>query len=128
MCRSASFFSFFETILFSGRLICTTLTLASLHWSSTAMQVTTMAELDSELSRSMPFTQTESGIDLKLLTSVLSPPALIQEQDAEWTFQHLFTEVKSELETEREKKEAQAQPESRADVADEASAAGFSSL
>ena len=46
----------------------------------------------------------ESGIDLKLLTKVLNPPSLIQEIDSPMDFNHMFTAIKSELQTEKDEK------------------------
>ena len=42
------------------------------------------------------------GIDLSLLTASLAPPAKVTEPDEAWDFQTLFTQVASELQTEKD--------------------------
>eukprot|EP00049_Salpingoeca_infusionum_P018082 m.355684 g.355684 ORF g.355684 m.355684 type:complete len:150 (+) comp17306_c0_seq1:47-496(+) len=64
---------------------------------SANVQVATMADLDKELSESLPFQQTQSGIDLKLLINNLTPSHLLKEVDKEWEFVPVFTQIKSEL-------------------------------
>lgn len=71
---------------------------------SANVRVTTMADLDRDLESTLPFSQTESGIDLKLLTNVLCPASALKEDDNTWQFQQLFTEIKSELLSEKEEK------------------------
>eukprot|EP00054_Salpingoeca_dolichothecata_P037656 m.11616 g.11616 ORF g.11616 m.11616 type:complete len:114 (+) comp7767_c0_seq2:239-580(+) len=68
-----------------------------------AIQISTMADLNRDLVTALPFTQTESGIDLKLLTSVLNSTKDLAEPDEPWEFQQIFTEVKSEIATERDR-------------------------
>ncbi|EGD73159.1 hypothetical protein PTSG_04872 [Salpingoeca rosetta] len=67
------------------------------------IQMATMADLDKELSSTLSFTQTDSGVDLKLLINNLTPSHLLKEEDKEWDFVHVFTEIKSELAAEEEK-------------------------
>eukprot|EP00041_Stephanoeca_diplocostata_P007405 m.105272 g.105272 ORF g.105272 m.105272 type:complete len:191 (+) comp16862_c0_seq1:168-740(+) len=76
---------------------------------SQQIQVATIADLDKDLLSSMPFTQTvsfhkDSGIDLKLLTNALNPIADIREIDEPWNATHLMTEIKSDLQSEKEEK------------------------
>lgn len=61
----------------------------------------TLADLDKDLAKTLPFAS-EGGIDLKLLTNVLSPFDAIQEDDSTWDFDRLFTSIKSAIETEKE--------------------------
>eukprot|EP00040_Diaphanoeca_grandis_P014835 m.75362 g.75362 ORF g.75362 m.75362 type:complete len:184 (-) comp24778_c1_seq1:720-1271(-) len=68
--------------------------------------VTSLEELNKELKTAIPFTRTESGIDLKLLTQVLNPENMITELDEVMSFNHLFTSIKSELQTEKDLREA----------------------
>ena len=51
----------------------------------------------------MPFMSTDSGIDIKLLTDVLSPPDRIVEPDEVWEFEPLWYQITGQLEDEREK-------------------------
>eukprot|EP01147_Barroeca_monosierra_P007957 gene7957-703_t len=64
---------------------------------SANIQVATMADLDKELSSTLSFSQTNAGVDLKLLIKNLSPSSILKEEDKEWDFVHVFTEIKSEL-------------------------------
>lgn len=70
------------------------------------VQVTTIASLDMDLVSTMPLMQTvdnyqqQHKINLKLLTKALNSTKMISEADEPWT--HLFSEVKSEMQTERE--------------------------
>lgn len=73
---------------------------------ATTVQISAIADLDKDLVTTLPFSQTESGIDLKLLSNVLNTPDVIVEADETWDFVHIFTEIKSELQTETEAKEA----------------------
>ena len=50
----------------------------------------------------------ESGVDLKILTDVLSPKDAIVETDEPWEFPRLFTEIKSAIESEKTSEEAAA--------------------
>jgi hypothetical protein len=68
----------------------------------------TIAALDKDLVKTMPLMQTVANylqhhhIDLKLLTKALNSSKTISEADEPWN--HLFADVKSELQAEREKK------------------------
>jgi len=72
--------------------------------------VTSLEDLNKELKTAVPFTKTESGIDLKLLTKALTPESMIRELDEPMNFNFLFTSIKSELQTE---KDAQEEKESK---------------
>lgn len=69
------------------------------------MAVTNIDDLNRDLTSTVPFTQTESGIDLKLLTKVLNPISSIKEVDQPRDFNQLFTAIKSELQTEKDERE-----------------------
>ena len=47
----------------------------------------------------------ERGVDLKLLTDSICAAELVVERDEPWEFLSVFTEIKSELQTEREARE-----------------------
>eukprot|EP00035_Acanthoeca_spectabilis_P022054 m.441758 g.441758 ORF g.441758 m.441758 type:complete len:230 (-) comp18702_c0_seq1:117-806(-) len=74
------------------------------------VQVTTIASLDMDLVSTMPLMQTvdnyqqQHKINLKLLTKALNSTKMISEADEPWT--NLFSEVKSEMQTERETRDA----------------------
>jgi len=70
--------------------------------------VTSFDALEKGLETSMPFAITESGIDLKLLTKELSNVDAIIEADETWDFEHLFTEVKSQLQLDQEEEDDKA--------------------
>lgn len=69
------------------------------------VQVSTMADLDRDLSSSLPFGRTARGIDLKLLTNALSPRSELEEPDQVWDFVPLFTGIKGEISRERDAQE-----------------------
>jgi intraflagellar transport protein 43 len=71
-------------------------------------RVATYKELDSDLIKHTGFLSLDNEIDLKLLSKALSAEADIREEDVPWEWDHLFTEVSSELLSEWEK---QANPE-----------------
>jgi len=68
-------------------------------------KVATFRDLDQDLLKHSAFTTLDNEIDLKLLAKVLSPETEIQEADAHWDWNHLFTEVSSELRAEWDKAE-----------------------
>lgn len=68
-------------------------------------KVATFRDLDQDLLKHSAFTTLDNEIDLKLLAKVLSPETEIQEADAHWDWNHLFTEVSSELRSEWDKAE-----------------------
>ncbi|XP_059143791.1 intraflagellar transport protein 43 homolog A-like [Physella acuta] len=70
-------------------------------------RVATYRELDTDLLKQAAFLTLDNEIDLKLLTKTLSPSEDIIEDDKEWTWDKLFTEVSSELRLEWEKKETE---------------------
>ncbi|XP_064919936.1 intraflagellar transport protein 43 homolog isoform X1 [Columba livia] len=57
-------------------------------------------DLDEDLMKYAAFQTLDGEIDLKLLTKVLAPEHELQEDDVSWNWDHLFTEVSSELVTE----------------------------
>ncbi|NXW82347.1 IFT43 protein, partial [Alopecoenas beccarii] len=57
-------------------------------------------DLDEDLMKYAAFQTLDGEIDLKLLTKVLAPEHELQEDDVSWDWDHLFTEVSSELVTE----------------------------
>ena len=54
---------------------------------------------------SILFLGQDNEIDLKLLTKVLSPEADVMEEDKPWDWDHLFTEVASDLQSEWDKED-----------------------
>ncbi|KAM4012910.1 intraflagellar transport protein 43 homolog [Anomaloglossus baeobatrachus] len=60
-------------------------------------RVMTYRDLDNDLMRHAAFQLLDGDIDLKLLTKVLSPEVDVQEDDARWDWDLLYTEVSSEL-------------------------------
>jgi len=68
-------------------------------------KVATFRDLDQDLLKHSAFTTLDNEIDLKLLAKVLSPETEIQESDSQWDWNHLFTEVSSELRAEWDKAE-----------------------
>uniref|UniRef100_A0A8C6LVN4 Intraflagellar transport 43 n=1 Tax=Nothobranchius furzeri TaxID=105023 RepID=A0A8C6LVN4_NOTFU len=63
-------------------------------------RVMTYRDLDSDLKHFSAFQTLDGEIDLKLLTKVLAPEQEVREDDASWDWDHLFTEVSSELQME----------------------------
>ncbi|XP_029972266.1 intraflagellar transport protein 43 homolog isoform X2 [Salarias fasciatus] len=60
-------------------------------------RVMTYRDLDNDLKRYSAFQTLDGEIDLKLLTKVLAPEQEVKEDDVSWDWDHLFTEVSSEL-------------------------------
>ncbi|XP_075874346.1 intraflagellar transport protein 43 homolog [Nelusetta ayraudi] len=60
-------------------------------------RVMTYRDLDNDLKYYSAFQTLDGEIDLKLLTKVLAPEQEVKEDDASWDWDHLFTEVSSEL-------------------------------
>uniref|UniRef100_A0A3P9HBL4 Intraflagellar transport 43 n=1 Tax=Oryzias latipes TaxID=8090 RepID=A0A3P9HBL4_ORYLA len=60
-------------------------------------QVMTYRDLDNDLKHYSAFQTLDGEIDLKLLTKVLAPEQEVKEDDVSWDWDHLFTEVSSEL-------------------------------
>ncbi|XP_069805847.1 intraflagellar transport protein 43 homolog isoform X1 [Dendropsophus ebraccatus] len=60
-------------------------------------RVMTYRDLDNDLMRHAAFQTLDGDIDLKLLTKVLSPEAEVLEDDVQWDWDLLYTEVSSEL-------------------------------
>ncbi|XP_041069842.1 intraflagellar transport protein 43 homolog isoform X5 [Carcharodon carcharias] len=66
-------------------------------------RVMTYRDLDNDLMKYGAFQTLDGDIDLKLLSRVLSAEQEVREQEDEcWSWDHLFTEVSSELLTESE--------------------------
>lgn len=70
------------------------------------------ADLERNAVATMPFMSTDAGIDIKLLTDVLSPPDKVIEPDEAWEFESLWYTITGELEDEREAKEGKPKVES----------------
>uniref|UniRef100_A0A673HFT1 Intraflagellar transport protein 43 homolog n=1 Tax=Sinocyclocheilus rhinocerous TaxID=307959 RepID=A0A673HFT1_9TELE len=62
-------------------------------------RVMTYRDLDNDLMKYSAFQTLDGEIDLKLLTKVLAPEQKVREEDVGWDWDHLFTEVSSELQT-----------------------------
>ncbi|KFQ52080.1 Intraflagellar transport protein 43, partial [Nestor notabilis] len=62
-------------------------------------RVLTYHDLDKDLMKYAAFQTLDGEVDLKLLTKVLAPEHELRE-DVSWDWDHLFTEVSSELVTE----------------------------
>ncbi|KAM9708760.1 intraflagellar transport protein 43 homolog isoform 2-T2 [Menidia menidia] len=60
-------------------------------------RVMTYRDLDNDLKHYSAFQNLDGEIDLKLLTKVLAPEQEVKEDDVSWDWDHLFTEVSSEL-------------------------------
>ncbi|KAM8833597.1 intraflagellar transport protein 43 homolog isoform 1-T1 [Synchiropus picturatus] len=60
-------------------------------------RVMTYRDLDNDLKYYSAFQTLDGEIDLKLLTKVLAPEHEVKEEDVRWDWDHLFTEVSSEL-------------------------------
>ncbi|XP_037097677.1 intraflagellar transport protein 43 homolog isoform X2 [Syngnathus acus] len=60
-------------------------------------RVMTYRDLDNDLKYYSAFQTLDGEIDLKLLTKILSPEQEVKEEDVLWDWDHLFTEVSSEL-------------------------------
>ncbi|KAK1894339.1 Intraflagellar transport protein 43 like A [Dissostichus eleginoides] len=60
-------------------------------------RVMTYRDLDNDLKYYSAFQPLDGEIDLKLLTKVLAPEQEVKEDDVIWDWDHLFTEVSSEL-------------------------------
>ncbi|XP_001374663.2 intraflagellar transport protein 43 homolog [Monodelphis domestica] len=78
-------------------------------------RVMTYRDLDNDLMKYAAFQTLDGEIDLKLLTKVLAPEHEVREDDISWDWDHLYTEVSSELLTEwdlgpSEKEEPTGQP------------------
>ncbi|XP_008565295.1 PREDICTED: intraflagellar transport protein 43 homolog [Galeopterus variegatus] len=65
-------------------------------------RVMTYRDLDNDLMKYSAFQTLDGEIDLKLLTKVLAPEHEVREDDVSWDWDHLYTEVSSELLTERD--------------------------
>uniref|UniRef100_U3IXT1 Intraflagellar transport 43 n=1 Tax=Anas platyrhynchos platyrhynchos TaxID=8840 RepID=U3IXT1_ANAPP len=65
-------------------------------------RVMTYHDLDKDLMKFAAFQTLDGEVDLKLLTKVLAPEHELREDDVTWDWDHLFTEVSSELVTEWE--------------------------
>ncbi|XP_071602043.1 intraflagellar transport protein 43 homolog isoform X2 [Heliangelus exortis] len=63
-------------------------------------RVMTYHDLDKDLRKYAAFQTLDGEVDLKLLTKVLAPEHELQEDDVSWDWDHVFTEVSSELVTE----------------------------
>ncbi|KAF7670240.1 hypothetical protein LDENG_00043380 [Lucifuga dentata] len=71
--------------------------------------VMTYRDLDNDLKYYSAFQTLDGEIDLKLLTKVLAPEQEVREEDVGWDWDHLFTEVSSELLTEWDQGESEEQ-------------------
>ncbi|XP_068436488.1 intraflagellar transport protein 43 homolog isoform X2 [Clinocottus analis] len=65
--------------------------------SAQVTRVMTYRDLDNDLKYYSAFQTLDGEIDLKLLTKVLAPEQEVKEEDVSWDWDHLFTEVSSEL-------------------------------
>ncbi|XP_058255893.1 intraflagellar transport protein 43 homolog isoform X1 [Hemibagrus wyckioides] len=72
-------------------------------------RVMTYRDLDNDLMKYTAFQTLDGEIDLKLLTKVLAPEQEVREEDVGWDWDHLFTEVSSELQTEWDQGEREEQ-------------------
>ncbi|XP_067939197.1 intraflagellar transport protein 43 homolog [Watersipora subatra] len=63
-------------------------------------KVTSYQDLDKDLQRTAQFSMMDGDVDLKLLTRHLVSEADTVEDDKMWHWDHLFTEISSELQTE----------------------------
>ncbi|KAK0144913.1 Intraflagellar transport protein 43 A [Merluccius polli] len=72
-------------------------------------RVMTYRDLDDDLKHYSAFQTLDGEIDLKLLTKVLAPEQEVREEDVGWDWDHLFTEVSSELLTEWDQGESEEQ-------------------
>ncbi|XP_041122927.1 intraflagellar transport protein 43 homolog A-like [Polyodon spathula] len=63
-------------------------------------RVMTYLDLDDDLMKHSAFQTLDGEIDLKPLNKVLAPEQEVREEDVGWNWDHLFTEVSSELVTE----------------------------
>ncbi|XP_030854213.1 intraflagellar transport protein 43 homolog A isoform X2 [Strongylocentrotus purpuratus] len=63
-------------------------------------RVITYRELDNDLLKHSQLLTLDNEIDLKLLSKALSAESEVMEEDKPWDWDHLFTEVSSELQTE----------------------------
>ncbi|XP_054057110.1 intraflagellar transport protein 43 homolog isoform X3 [Rissa tridactyla] len=63
-------------------------------------RVLTYHDLDKDLMKYAAFQTLDGEVDLKLLTKVLAPEHELREDDVSWNWDHVFTEVSSELVTE----------------------------
>ncbi|XP_076017695.1 intraflagellar transport protein 43 homolog [Genypterus blacodes] len=70
-------------------------------------RVMTYRDLDNDLKYYSAFQTLDGEIDLKLLTKVLAPEQEVREEDVGWDWDHLFTEVSSELLTEWDQGESE---------------------
>ncbi|XP_040831525.1 intraflagellar transport protein 43 homolog [Ochotona curzoniae] len=70
-------------------------------------RVMTYRDLDNDLMKYSAFQTLDGEIDLKLLSKVLSPEHEVREDDVGWDWDHLYTEVSSELLTEWEQLQAE---------------------
>jgi hypothetical protein len=69
-----------------------------------ASKVQSIKELDSTAKFTLPSTK-DTGIDISLLTKVLSPHEQVIEKDEAWEFDTLFVTVTGELQQEMEQEE-----------------------
>ncbi|XP_051880577.1 intraflagellar transport protein 43 homolog [Pristis pectinata] len=70
-------------------------------------RVMTYRDLDNDLMKYGAFQTLDGDIDLKLLSRVLSAEQEVREDDECWSWNQLFTEVSSELLTERDERSGQ---------------------
>uniref|UniRef100_A0A6I8P2A0 Intraflagellar transport 43 n=1 Tax=Ornithorhynchus anatinus TaxID=9258 RepID=A0A6I8P2A0_ORNAN len=70
-------------------------------------RVMTYRDLDNDLMKYAAFQTLDGEIDLKLLTKVLAPEHEVREDDVSWDWDHLYTEVSSELLTEWDQEQAE---------------------
>ncbi|XP_028575030.2 intraflagellar transport protein 43 homolog isoform X2 [Podarcis muralis] len=60
-------------------------------------RVLTYRDLDNDLMKYAAFQTLDGEVDLKLLSKVLAPEQDVREDDISWDWNHLYTEVASEL-------------------------------
>ncbi|NXN97089.1 IFT43 protein, partial [Rhinopomastus cyanomelas] len=68
-------------------------------------QVLTYHDLDKELMKFAAFQTLDGEVDLKVLTKVLAPEHELREDDVNWDWDHLYTEVSSDIMTEWDQSE-----------------------
>ncbi|XP_071833054.1 intraflagellar transport protein 43 homolog A-like isoform X2 [Apostichopus japonicus] len=77
-------------------------------------RVATFRELDNDLLKHSQLLTLDNEIDLKLLTKCLSAESEVKEEDKPWIWEHLFTEISSELQTEWDELEGKDNSEAKA--------------
>merc|ERR1711991_13824 len=66
-------------------------------------RVQTLNELDTQIKFTLP-SAAETGVDLSILTNMLSPQEQVLEKDVLWEYERLFVEVASDLQVEKDRR------------------------